>query len=77
MVARGNGAFGALLKRLRLAAGLTQEALAERAGLSVKALSELERDPPARRVWRVSRCWPRPWVWRGRSARSSWPRPAP
>jgi predicted ATPase/transcriptional regulator with XRE-family HTH domain len=37
--------FGALLKRHRLAAGLTQEALAERAGLSAKAVSDLERDP--------------------------------
>jgi len=45
MAARAGGAFGVLLKRLRLAAGLTQEALAEWAGLSVKALSELERDP--------------------------------
>ena len=39
------GSFGALLKRHRLAAGLTQEALAERAGLSAKAVSDLERDP--------------------------------
>jgi predicted ATPase/transcriptional regulator with XRE-family HTH domain len=37
--------FGYLLKRERLAAGLTQEALAERAGLSAKAVSDLERDP--------------------------------
>ncbi|NIH83288.1 helix-turn-helix domain-containing protein [Amycolatopsis granulosa] len=37
--------FGALLKRLRLAAGLTQEALAERAGVSPRAVSDLERDP--------------------------------
>jgi predicted ATPase/transcriptional regulator with XRE-family HTH domain len=37
--------FGGLLKRQRLAAGLTQEALAERAGLSPKAVSDLERDP--------------------------------
>ncbi len=37
--------FGAVLKRQRLAAGLTQEALAERAGLSPKAVSDLERDP--------------------------------
>ncbi len=37
--------FAALLKRHRLAAGLTQEALAERAGLSAKAVSDLERDP--------------------------------
>jgi len=37
--------FAALLKRQRLAAGLTQEALADRAGLSAKAVSDLERDP--------------------------------
>ena len=37
--------FAALLKRQRLAAGLSQEALAERAGLSAKAVSDLERDP--------------------------------
>ncbi|HWB70863.1 MAG TPA: tetratricopeptide repeat protein [Egibacteraceae bacterium] len=37
--------FGALLKRHRLAAGLTQEALAKRAGLSPKAVSDLERGP--------------------------------
>jgi predicted ATPase/DNA-binding XRE family transcriptional regulator len=36
-------AFGALLKDYRLAAGLTQEALAERAGLSTRAISDLER----------------------------------
>ena len=41
----GSGNFAALLKRQRLAAGLTQEALAERAGLSAKAVSDLERDP--------------------------------
>ncbi len=35
--------FGALLKQYRLAAGLTQEALAERAGLSARAISDLER----------------------------------
>ncbi len=35
--------FGALLKRYRTAAGLTQEALAERANLSTRAISDLER----------------------------------
>ena len=45
MVSRDPGSFGALLKRRRLSAGLTQEALAERAGLSPKAVSDLERDP--------------------------------
>src|SRR5436190_3440612 len=39
----GPSPFGALLKRHRLAAGLTQEALAERTGVSVRALSDLER----------------------------------
>ena len=35
--------FGKLLRRHRLAAGLSQEALAERAGLSPRGLSDLER----------------------------------
>jgi transcriptional regulator with XRE-family HTH domain len=35
--------FGALLKRYRLAAGLSQEALAARASLSTRAISDLER----------------------------------
>lgn len=43
--------FATLLKRLRLAAGLTQEALAERAGVSPRAVSDLERDP--RRIPRL------------------------
>src|ERR671930_223910 len=41
-------AFGELLKRYRVAAGLTQAQLAERAGLSERAISDLERG--ARRV---------------------------
>ena len=43
MSADNSSPFGALLKQERLAAGLTQEALAERAGLSVWAISDLER----------------------------------
>ena len=35
--------FGALLKRYRTLAGLTQESLAARAGVSVRAVSDLER----------------------------------
>jgi predicted ATPase/transcriptional regulator with XRE-family HTH domain len=35
--------FAALLRRHRVAAGLSQEALAERAGLSARAISDLER----------------------------------
>jgi predicted ATPase/DNA-binding XRE family transcriptional regulator len=38
----GPAGFGALLRRYRLAARLTQEALAERAGLSAKSVSALE-----------------------------------
>jgi transcriptional regulator with XRE-family HTH domain len=38
-------AFNALLRRLRLAAGLTQERLAERAGVSAKAIIGLENKP--------------------------------
>src|SRR6266542_989747 len=37
------GAFGELLRRHRVAAGLTQESLAEQAGLSVRAVADLER----------------------------------
>jgi transcriptional regulator with XRE-family HTH domain len=37
------GSFAVVLKRERLAAGLTQEALAERATLSARAISDLER----------------------------------
>ena len=35
--------FGELLRRARQAAGLTQEVLAERAGLSVRGIADLER----------------------------------
>jgi len=38
-----SSAFGLLLKRHRRAAGMTQEELAEQAGLSVRAISDLER----------------------------------
>src|SRR5262245_7868874 len=36
-------AFGPVLRRLRTAAGLSQEGLAERAGLSLRGISDLER----------------------------------
>src|SRR5919204_3485193 len=48
MAAQQPLAFGELLKRHRLAAGLTQAQLAVRAGLSERAISDLERG--ARRV---------------------------
>ncbi|HEX6509840.1 MAG TPA: LuxR C-terminal-related transcriptional regulator [Chloroflexota bacterium] len=37
--------FGVLLKRLRLAAGLTQQGLSDRSGVSARAISDLERQP--------------------------------
>jgi tetratricopeptide (TPR) repeat protein/transcriptional regulator with XRE-family HTH domain len=37
------GSFGVLLRRYRLASGLSQEELAQRAGLSVRALANMER----------------------------------
>jgi tetratricopeptide (TPR) repeat protein/DNA-binding XRE family transcriptional regulator len=43
MAGRDGLDFGAALKRYRLAAGLTQEELAERAHLSVRAITDLER----------------------------------
>ncbi|MDQ3654458.1 MAG: helix-turn-helix domain-containing protein, partial [Chloroflexota bacterium] len=43
MRTRTDAWFGVRLRHLRLAAGLTQEALAERAGLSLNAISALER----------------------------------
>ena len=36
-------AFGTLLRRYRIAAGLTQEELAERAGLSGRTIGDMER----------------------------------
>ena len=38
-----HAAFGAVLRHLRTAAALSQEALAERAGLSLRGISDLER----------------------------------
>jgi predicted ATPase/DNA-binding XRE family transcriptional regulator len=43
MAIRTPSQFGSLLRTLRVAAALSQEALAERAGLSVRGLSDLER----------------------------------
>ncbi|MGH7329661.1 MAG: helix-turn-helix domain-containing protein, partial [Polyangiaceae bacterium] len=39
----GQPPFGTVLRRLRLAAGFSQEALAERAKMSTDAISALER----------------------------------
>jgi transcriptional regulator with XRE-family HTH domain len=42
-VGRDSQSFGTVLRRYRLAAGLSQEAPAERAGISLRGLSDLER----------------------------------
>jgi transcriptional regulator with XRE-family HTH domain len=42
-VAESPGAFAGVLRELRTGAGLTQEDLAEAAGLSLRAVSDLER----------------------------------
>jgi tetratricopeptide (TPR) repeat protein len=42
------GAFGELVRRHRLAAGLTQEEVAERAGLSARTIANMERGRTAR-----------------------------
>jgi transcriptional regulator with XRE-family HTH domain len=43
MTTTSSSTFGALLRRRRLVAGLTQEELAERAGLSARGVQDLER----------------------------------
>ena len=43
MAAQEPADFGRLLRRHRAASGLTQEELAERAGLSARGISDLER----------------------------------
>jgi transcriptional regulator with XRE-family HTH domain len=41
--AEGQEGFGSLLRRYRVLAGLSQEALAERAGISRRGIADLER----------------------------------
>jgi tetratricopeptide (TPR) repeat protein len=43
MASASNVSFGALLRRLRINGGLTQEALAEASGVGVRTISDLER----------------------------------
>ncbi len=43
MATQQRARFGSVLKRYRVAAGMSQEALAESAGISSRAISDLER----------------------------------
>ncbi|MFC6320022.1 helix-turn-helix domain-containing protein, partial [Nocardioides sp. GCM10027113] len=52
----GQDSFGAVLRRLREAAGLSQEKLAERASLSSHAVSALERGTRTRPYPHTVRC---------------------
>jgi predicted ATPase/transcriptional regulator with XRE-family HTH domain len=56
--AEATGGFGDMLRRYRLGAGLTQADLAERAGISERGVSDLERgarrSPHANTVWRLA-----------------------
>ena len=49
-------AFGQMLKRLRVAADLTQEELAERAMISARSISDLERTTGPGAI--PCNCWP-------------------
>jgi tetratricopeptide (TPR) repeat protein/transcriptional regulator with XRE-family HTH domain len=55
MNAGPRGSFGDLLRRHRHAAGLTQEELAERSGLSVRAVGDMERGTTTRPYLRSAR----------------------
>ena len=47
--------FGAALRQCRVQAGLTQEQLAHRSGISIRAISDLERNRTARPLMRSAR----------------------
>jgi hypothetical protein len=67
--------FGHLICRYRLAAGLSQEDLAERAGLSARGVSDLERGARVSPGPKPSACWSTPSPWGRPTAPPSSPRP--
>jgi hypothetical protein len=62
MSREGNGPPGRWLRQRREDAGLSQEELANRSGLSVRTVSGLERGVPVRRIPGRSACSGRPWA---------------
>ncbi len=74
MVSVRSVTFGSLLKQYRMAAGLTQEELAARAGISAQAIGSLERGARRAEI-QFSSLWER-WRCLNRSASSSKPLPA-
>ena len=60
MERRDPSRVGELLRQHRIAAALSQEALAERAGLSVRAIGDLERGVHQVPRLETSACWPMP-----------------
>lgn len=62
MTTAGGATFGPALRALRDRAGLTQEELAERSGLSVRGISDLERGIKRRPHGETVRLWPTRWA---------------
>ena len=62
MTERADPSFGTLLRRLRFAAGLSQEEMAKRAELSVRGIGALEQGQgPRLATVRLLAGWPMPW----------------
>ena len=59
-MSRMTATFGDLLRQLRTAAALSQEELAERAGVSLRGISDLERGVRRAPHLRPCACWPMP-----------------
>ena len=64
--------FAGLLRQLRAGAKLTQEELAEAAGLSPRSVSDLERGVNRTARKDTAEFWPARWAWPGRCGRCSW-----
>ena len=68
--------FGDLLRHLRSAAALSQEDLAERAGLSRTGSVTWSAGPGSSLGWRPCACWPMPLLSETTTVPPCWPRHA-